>query len=77
MLSHQGVEVFERIRRIRKCVLVGVGVSLGVDFEVLKAHARPSLSLSQSVCLFLSTPLACASRCSYSAMHATLSPPTP
>jgi hypothetical protein len=50
MLSQQGVELFGGIRRIRRCVLVGVGVALlenmplRVGFEVSKAHARPSFS---------------------------------
>ena len=35
-LSCQGVALFERVR---KCGLVGGSVSLGVDLEVLKAHA--------------------------------------
>ena len=33
-------------RRIRRCGLVGGSMSLGVDFEVSKAHAKPRLSLS-------------------------------
>jgi hypothetical protein len=28
MLSYQGVELFERIRRIRRCDLIGIGVTL-------------------------------------------------
>ena len=36
MLSHQGVTLFERIRR---CGLVGGSVSLGVGSESLKPHA--------------------------------------
>ena len=45
MLSHQGVELFDRIRRIRRCGLVGGNVSLGVGFEVSKTCVRPSLCL--------------------------------
>jgi hypothetical protein len=43
MLSHQGVILFERIRRMRRCGLVGVGVAfLGeVGFEASKAHSNP------------------------------------
>jgi hypothetical protein len=44
MLSHQGLELFERIRRIKRWDLVGVSVSLGVGFENLKVHVRPSIS---------------------------------
>ena len=36
MLGHQGVELFERIPRIKGCGLVGGNVSLGVGFEVSK-----------------------------------------
>ena len=36
MLSHQGAALFERIRRIRGCGLVGESVSLRVGFEVSK-----------------------------------------
>jgi hypothetical protein len=39
------VELFEKVRRTRRCGLVGGSVSLGVNFEVLKAHARPGVSL--------------------------------
>jgi hypothetical protein len=46
MLSHQGVALFERIRRIRRCGLVSRGLSLGVGSEVSKTHARPNVSLS-------------------------------
>ena len=46
MLSHKGVALFESIRRTRRCVLVRGSVLLGVDFEVSKAHAKPSVSLS-------------------------------
>jgi hypothetical protein len=46
MAGHQEVELFERIRRIRRCGLAGGSVSLGVGFEISKAQVRPSLSLS-------------------------------
>jgi hypothetical protein len=46
LLSHQGVALFKRIRRMRRCGLVGGSWSLRVDFEVSKAHARPRLSFS-------------------------------
>ena len=45
MLINQGVELFERIRRIRRYGLVGGSVSLQVGFKVSKAHARPILCL--------------------------------
>lgn len=45
VLSHQGVELLERIRRIRKCGLVEGGVSLGMGFKVTKIHAKRSVSL--------------------------------
>jgi hypothetical protein len=41
MFSHQGVALFERIRRIRRFELDGERVSVGVGFEVSKVHARP------------------------------------
>lgn len=44
-LSHQEVLPFEQIRRIRRCGPVGRNVSLGVNSEVSKTHARPRLSL--------------------------------
>ena len=46
MLSHWGVALFERIRRVRRRGLVGGSVSLRVNFDVSKAHARPRFSLS-------------------------------
>ena len=52
MFSHQGVELFERIRRIRKYGLIGGNVVSGSGFEVLKAQAGvfPSLlSVDQGV----------------------------
>lgn len=42
MLSHQGVALFQSIRR---CGLVGGAVLLGVDFKVSKAQTWPSGSL--------------------------------
>ena len=49
MLSHQGVILFERIRRMRRCGLVGVGVAfLGeVGFEASKAHSNPLFPRSE------------------------------
>lgn len=44
MLSHHGVELFEKISRIRRYSLVGGSKSLEGGFEVPKAHARPSRS---------------------------------
>jgi hypothetical protein len=46
MFSYLEVELFERIRKIRRHGLVG-SVSL-VGFEVSKAHAKPTLFLSAS-----------------------------
>jgi hypothetical protein len=40
------VALFGKIRRIRRCGLVGGSVSLGVGFEVSEALVKPSLSLS-------------------------------
>jgi hypothetical protein len=37
MLSHQGVILFEKIRRIRRCGLVRGNVSLELGFDVPKA----------------------------------------
>jgi len=55
MLGHQGMELFERIIRIRRCGLVGGSVSLEVDFEVSEAHERPtSPSLSLLIRMYLS-----------------------
>lgn len=48
VLSHEGVTLLERIRRIRRCGYVGKIVLLGMGFKVSKAH------ITQSVCL--STP---------------------
>ena len=56
MLSHQGVALFEMIRRIRRYGLVGIDLALfkevchfRVSIEVSKGHARPSLCLSLSL----------------------------
>ena len=38
--------VFEIFRRIRGCSVVGRSMSLGVGFEVSKAHVSPMLSFS-------------------------------
>lgn len=45
MLSHQGVALFQSIRR---CGLVGGTVLLGLDFKVSKAQTWPSGSLPAS-----------------------------
>jgi hypothetical protein len=37
MLSYQEMALFEMIRRIRRCGLVGGSMSLGVGFEVSKS----------------------------------------
>ena len=47
MLSHQGVALFERIRRISRG-LIGGSVSLGVHVEVSKAQASPNVALPLS-----------------------------
>lgn len=54
LLSHQGVQLFGKIRKI-KCGLVGRRVSLEVGFEVSKAHDRPSVSFCLSIRMFSST----------------------
>lgn len=63
MLARWRVELFKRITKIGRCGLVGGGVLLGVDYEVLKVQAQPrglSLLLNQDVPLsYLSTTLAC------------------
>jgi hypothetical protein len=46
MLSHWGVVLLERVRKIRRCDLVGGYVSLGVGFEVSKAQVWFSVMLS-------------------------------
>jgi hypothetical protein len=47
------VALFERIRRIRRCGLVGGSVSLRVGFEVSEAQAKPkeTLPVEQDVAL--------------------------
>lgn len=40
-----GLELFDGIRKISGCGLVGRSVSLGVGFEISKSHDGPSLSL--------------------------------
>ena len=49
----RGIELFERIRMIKRCDLVGGSVSLGVGLEVSKASVKPivSLPLDQDVAL--------------------------
>lgn len=42
MLSHLGVELFDRVSKIRRYGIIGEGVSLGVGFEIAKALSRPS-----------------------------------
>lgn len=42
MLSHLGIELFERLRRIRRCGLLGGSVSLEFGFKHSKPHARPN-----------------------------------
>lgn len=51
MLSHQGVTLFKRIRR---CGLGGESVSLEVEFEGSKTHAKPRVSLGLKMRLKLS-----------------------
>ena len=46
MLSHQGVKLFDRIRRVRRHGLLGGSMSLGVGFELSKAHTGPGFFLS-------------------------------
>lgn len=41
MLRHQGVALFESVRRIRGCGFFGGSVSLEVAFKVSKAHMKP------------------------------------
>ena len=54
MFSHQKVELFERIRRIRKCGPVGQSMSLGMGFEVSKAYKRPTLLFDLQIKIQLS-----------------------
>ena len=56
MLSHQGVALFERLRRTGRCGLVGGSMSLGLDSEVVKYHtglASLSLPMDQDVALYI------------------------
>lgn len=46
MLSSQGVELFERIKRIRRGDPAGRSVSPWVGSEVSKTHTKPKLALS-------------------------------
>ena len=46
MHGHQGVTLFERIKRIKRCGLIGGSVSLREGFEVSKDHAKPTVSFS-------------------------------
>jgi hypothetical protein len=87
MLHHQGMELSESNRKIRRCGLVGGNMSMGVGFQVLKAHTRLSLSLSLSSLspspFLLSLPLSPhpqGSGCSYQLSlqhHACLLPCSP
>lgn len=55
--SSPGVILFETIRSIRWCSLVGGSMSLRVSLrgiEVLKVHARPSLSFCMCLSLCIS-----------------------
>lgn len=46
MHSHQGVAIFDRNERIKRCDLVEWSMSLGImGFEVSKVHARSNVSL--------------------------------
>ena len=49
ILGYQRVELFGRIRRIRRCGLVGRSVSLAVSFEDSRGQARLSV-VSLLVC---------------------------
>lgn len=50
MLSHQGMELFERIRRIRRCGLAGKSVLPGVSFEVSESQFQVSLTFCGPGC---------------------------
>ena len=67
MLSHQGEELFDRIRKIKRCGCVGGSVSLGVGLKVSKAHAKPSVALSTGQDIVLSC-------CSSASLHAATLP---
>lgn len=49
MPSHQEMTLFEKVRRIKKCGLVEENTSLGMCFEILKAHTPSPELLSLSV----------------------------
>lgn len=56
MLHHQGVELFDRIRKVRRSGLIGRSVSLVVGLEVSKAQPGsvswpPALPASHNVAL--------------------------
>ena len=61
LVSHQGVALFERIKGIRRCGLVGGSVSLGVGFEVSEAPAKSDGPLA--------LPGACQSGCRTLSYH--------
>lgn len=63
---HQRVALFGKIRRIRRCGLVGGCVSLGVGYEVSKAYARPRVSPSAYRCCEALSY--CFSACQHAAM---------
>lgn len=46
VVSHQELELFDNIRYITMCGFIGQSVSVGMGFEILKAHAQCSLSFS-------------------------------
>lgn len=48
MLKSPESGISDRNRKIRRCDLIGGGMSQGVGSEVSKAPTRPSLSLSLS-----------------------------
>lgn len=58
-----GSQLVGCLERIRECGFVRGDVSLGVGFEVSKAHAKVSVSVCLSVCLSvpISWPTACES----------------
>lgn len=60
MPGHQGMALFERTRRIRRCGLIGGTVSLEVDVEASKPMPGP-----ESVSVFFSVSVSlCGSGCS-------------
>ena len=79
MLSNQEIELFERIRRIRRCGLVAGNISLGLGSKVSKAHARPRLVFPSLVSFFFSLPVNqdivvsyCSSACLYAVKFPTV-----